>query len=84
MGKIFFLPKFTEFYVKTGPTPYRYAKLITHEIMSNPVVVVLFVVVEPDFSEPDRVPPEDVDAGPPLVGRPLPEDVTHMGTGNDL
>ena len=52
--------------------------------MPNPVVVVLLVVVQPDLGQPDGVPSQDVDARPPLVGRSLPEDVAHVGAGNDL
>ena len=49
-----------------------------------PIVVVVLVLVHPDLGKADAVLPEHVDAWPPLVGRPFAEDVTNVGTGNDL
>jgi len=37
------------------------------EVVADALVVVLLEVVQPDLGEPDGVPPEDVDAAPPLV-----------------
>ena len=42
------------------------------EVEADALVVVLLEVVEPDLGEADGVPPQDVDAAPPLVGGALP------------
>ena len=44
------------------------------EVEADALVVVLLEVVEPDLGEADGVPPQDVDAAPPLVGGAFPED----------
>ena len=54
------------------------------QVVADALVVILFEVVQPDLSEPDGVPPEDVDAAPPLVWGPLPEDVADVAAGHDL
>ena len=55
-----------------------------HQVVSDPLVVILLVVVHPDLGQPDGVPLEDVDTGPPAVRRPFPEDVAHVRARDDL
>ena len=38
------------------------------EVVTDALVVILLEVVKPNLGQPDGVPPEDVDAAPPLVG----------------
>jgi hypothetical protein len=57
---------------------------VVPKIMTDAVVVVLLEVVEPDLRQPDGVAAEDVDAGAPLVRRPLAEDVSDVGAGDNL
>ena len=54
------------------------------QVVTDPVVVVLLVVVQPDLGQPDGVAPEDVHAAAPLVRRSLAKDVADVGAGDDL
>ena len=54
------------------------------QLVPDPVVVILLVLVQPDLGEPDAVPDHYVHVAPPLIRRPLAEDVAHMAAGNYL
>ena len=54
------------------------------QVVPDPVVVIVLVLVQPDLGEPDAVPDHHVHVGPPLVRRPLTEDVAHVAAGDDL
>ena len=59
-------------------------QILTYQLVTYPVVVILLVVVQPDLGESDGVPPENVDPAAPLVRRALAENVTHVGAGDNL
>lgn len=54
------------------------------QVVADPLVVVLLVLVEPDLGQADGVPLENVDSRAPLVGGALAEDVAHVGARHDL
>jgi len=56
----------------------------SYQVVSYPIVVILLVLVQPDLGQADGVSPQHVDAGSPLVGRALAEDVADVRAGNDL
>lgn len=53
-------------------------------VVADPLIVVLGVVVQPNFGQSHRVSSQDVDTATPLVGGAFPKDVTNMGTRDDL
>lgn len=56
----------------------------THQIITNPLVVVFLVVIHPDFGESDWVLLKNVNSRSPLVGRTTSEDVSDVGTWNNF
>jgi hypothetical protein len=56
----------------------------TYQIITNALVIVFCIIIQPDFCQPYRIPLEYVNTGPPLVGGPLPEDVSYMRTWDNL
>jgi hypothetical protein len=56
----------------------------THFVVTYPLIVVLGVLVQPYFAQPDAVPLEHVHAAAPLVRRAFPKDVTHVRARHDL
>ena len=57
---------------------------VTHQLIIDPSVEVVFVLVHPDLSQPDAVPAQHIHSGAPLVRRALSEDVAHVAAGHDL
>lgn len=56
----------------------------TNQFVADSLIVVLGVLVHPDLGQTHRVTLQHVDAGAPLVGRPLAEDVADVRAGHDL
>ena len=54
------------------------------EVVPDAVVVVLFVVIQPDLGQADRIPSQDVDSGTPFVRRAFSENVAHMRTRDNF
>lgn len=56
----------------------------TYQIVANPLVIVLGVIVHPHFGKSDRVLFQHVNARPPLVRRSFSEYMADMRTRHDL
>lgn len=57
---------------------------MSHQVITKSLIVVLLIVIHPNFSKSDGVLLDDIGSCSPGIGAPMSEDVSHVRTQNLL